>query len=240
MPPNEHFIGIDVAASRPSDIVVLDANLREAELLSSTDPAATSLELAERYPNAVVAVDASRCLSKRLMQCDAFRTGLDLPPPEGKYLNCRSAEYELMRRNVSIYQTPEEMPDWLRAWLEEGFAWYDALIAAGYADHSHHPCAKAPCVIESYPYANFVALLGGLPPGKATRAGRVARVTALRDAGVEADYALMDVDQLDATVCAVASARFAAGESADYGDPREGVLTVAANLPDRATKIEVS
>jgi predicted nuclease with RNAse H fold len=233
-----HFIGIDVAAARPSDIVVLDADLRETELLTSTDPPTSAPELAARYPEAVVAVDASRCLSRGLMAHTDFRASLEPPPADGKYLNCRSAEYELMRRNVSVYQTPEEMPDWLRAWLTEGFAWYEALIAADYADHSHDPTAGPPCVIESYPYANYVALLGGLPPSKSTRAGRVARVTALRDAGVDADFALMDVDQLDATVCAVAAARFAAGKAVDYGDPREGVLTVAAKLPDSAARID--
>ncbi|MFP4250606.1 MAG: DUF429 domain-containing protein [Armatimonadota bacterium] len=233
-----HFIGIDVAAARPSDIVVLDANLRETELLTSTDPATSAPELAARYPEAVVAVDASRCLSKGLMADADFRASLEPPPADGKHLKCRSAEYELMRRNVSVYQTSEEMPDWLRAWLSEGFAWYEALVAAGYADHSHDPSAGPPCVIESYPYANFVALLGGLPPSKSTRAGRVARVNALCEAGVEADFALMDADQLDATVCAVAAARFAAGIAVDYGDPREGVLTVAANIPDGCRRTE--
>ncbi|MFO8080267.1 MAG: DUF429 domain-containing protein [Armatimonadota bacterium] len=231
-----HFIGIDVAAARPSDIVVLDEDLRETELLSSTAPSTSAPELSARYPDAVVAVDASRCLSAGLMRCDDFRDALGVPA--GKYRNCRSAEYELMRRNVSVYQTSVAMPDWLEAWLTEGFAWYESLIAAGYADHSHDPTTGPPCVIESYPYANFVALLGGLPPSKSTRAGRVARVTALRDVGVDADFALMDADQLDATVCAVAAERLAEGTAVDYGDPREGVLTVAANLPDRCRRIE--
>lgn len=233
-----HYIGIDVAASRPSDIVVLDESLREVEAFTSTDPAASAPEIAGSYPDAVIAVDASRCLAKGLMACERFRRRLPVPPPDGKYLRCRSAEYELMRRNVSVYRTPREMPDWLEAWLKEGFTWYRALIGAGYADHSHVPDVGAPCVIESYPYANFVALLGGLPPGKATREGRIARVTALRQAGVQADFALMDTDQLDATVCAVAARRFADGISEDYGDPREGVLTVAAKLPGGATRID--
>jgi hypothetical protein len=47
----------------------------------------------------------------------------------------------------------------------------------------------------------------------------------------------MDTDQLDATVCALTARRFAVGRTVDYGDPREGVLTVAAKLPDRATKL---
>jgi hypothetical protein len=217
--------------------VILDDDLRLVESLSSTDPAAAAPDLADRYPEAVIAVDASRCLSVGLMADPQFRASLERPPPDGKYLRCRTAEYELMRRNISVYQTPEQIPDWLRGWLTEGFEWYDALVAAGYADHSHHPDAGPPCVIESYPYANFVALLGGLPPGKATSQGRVARVNALRDAGVDADLAPMDADQLDATVCAVAGKRFADGEAHDYGDPREGVLTVAAKLPDRAQKI---
>ncbi len=229
-----NFIGIDVAGSRPSDLIVLDENLAEVERVSSNAPAETAPLLADRYPRAVAAVDASRCLAQGLMQRDDFREALSPAPPPGKYLSCRHAEYELMRRNVSVYQTPAEMPDWLEAWLREGFAWYDALIDAGYADYSMHPDSTPPCVIESYPYANFVALLGGLPPSKSDRAGRLARVTALRDAGVEADFALMDADQLDATVCALAAARLAEGTAADYGDPREGVLTVAAKLPDRA------
>ena len=232
-----HFIGIDVAASRPSDIVVLDENLHEVEVLASDAPPEGAAELHERYPKAVIAVDASSSLSKGLMADPAFRQGLETPPREGKYMHCRTAEYELMRRNVSIYQTPRVIPSWLGGWLLEGLAWYEALIKHGYADYSLHPCSKPPCVIESYPYADFVALLGGLPPSKSTRAGRVARVTALRDAGVEADFAFMDVDQLDATVCALASANLVRGVAVDYGDAREGVLTVAAKLPEKARPI---
>lgn len=234
-----HFIGIDVAGSRPSDIIVLDEHLRGVECLSSADPAATATEIASRYPAAVVAVDASRCLSRGLMRRDEFRQKLAVPPPDGKYLKCRSAEYELMRRNVSVYQTPSCVPDWLEAWLREGFAWYEALVRAGYADYPLDPTVEPPCVIESYPYGNFVALLGGLPPSKSTRAGRAARVQALRDAGVQADFASMDADRLDATVCAVAAQRLAEGTAADYGDAREGVLTLAANLPEKARPIKV-
>ncbi|MBD3293758.1 MAG: hypothetical protein GF393_12610, partial [Armatimonadia bacterium] len=106
-----HYIGIDVAASRPSDIVVLDEDLCEVEASTSADPAATAPEIAEGYPDAVVAVDASRCLAKGLMADDGFRAALDRPPSPGKYRKCRSAEYEVACRSVSIYQTPKCMPE---------------------------------------------------------------------------------------------------------------------------------
>ena len=68
-----------------------------------------------------------------------------------------------------------------------------------------------------------MALLGGLPPNKGTRAGQRLRVVALRRAGLEWDE-YFDHDSLDALAAALTAARFQQGLATPFGDPREGLI----------------
>ena len=81
----------------------------------------------------------------------------------------------------------------------------------------------APVALEVYPYASFVALLGGLPPKKLTRPGQHVRVMALRRAGVEWDE-YFDDDSLDALAAALTGWRFLQGRATPVGDAREGLI----------------
>jgi len=145
------------------------------------------------------------------------------------------AEYELIRRGVSLHLTPREDTS---TWMQAGFAWYRALISAGFSDHSKRGATGPGAVIEYYPYASFVALPGGRPPKKTTAPGRGLRVEALRRAGMQTDFGVMTADMIDAAVGCVTARVFAHSASTDYGDPREGVLTVAAKLPDTARRLD--
>jgi len=181
-----------------------------------------------------VAVDAPRAPARGLMADDEYRGRLSPPPSPDKYLTGRAAEYQLVRRGISIYLVPADPP----AWMEAGFRWFCSIIKAGFADHALQQEAGERCVIEYYPYASFVALLGGKPARKTTALGRKQRVELLRGMGIDCDYGVMTTDMIDALVGAVTAWRFYQGTAEDYGDPREGLLTVAAKLPDRATPLQ--
>ncbi|MEA3402310.1 MAG: DUF429 domain-containing protein [Armatimonadota bacterium] len=235
-PAASHFIGIDIAAARPCDVIVADGDLRVLEMMRCGGPEAAARDLHQRFPHAVIAVDASRAPNAGLMDQADYRAELRPVPPPERYHDCRVAEYELIRRGVSLYLTPSGA---VPAWMEAGFRWYEALFAAGYSDHSRGKATGPGTVIEYYSHASFVALLGGRPPKKSSPEGRRLRVQALREAGMEADFGIMTADMLDAAVGCLTARRFARGEAADYGDPREGVLTVAAKLPDTVRPLEI-
>ncbi len=227
-----HFIGIDVAASRPCDIIVLDEHLGFVEHLVSTGldgVRAAAEDLHQRYADAVVAIDAPRSPNTGLMTDARARSRLSPPPAPGKHQDCRVADYELSRRNVSVYFTPSRDPD---GWMQVGFEWFERLIEGGFSDYTRTGDALPGSVIEYYPYASFVSLLGCTPAGKSSSSGRSARVNVLRDAGVDCDFALFTVDMLDAAVGALTARLLVGGSARDYGDLTEGVLTVAAKLPD--------
>ena len=93
-----------------------------------------------------------------------------------------------------------------------------------------HPTAPSPApsgsplaVIEVYPYAAFVTLLGHRPRAKSDRQGLAARVRALRQAGVEWDD-YFDHDSLDALAAGLTGWRYLQGRASAVGDPREGLL----------------
>ena len=230
-----HYVGIDVAAARPSDIAVLNESLECVEAFTSSDATVTAARLSRSYAQAIIAIDAPRWLNQRLMADEGFRERLNPPPNPGKHLDCRVCDYELSHRNVALYFTPHQNPP---PWMQVGFRWFCSIIKAGFADYGLQQEAGERCVIEYYPYASFVALLGGKPAQKTTALGRKQRVELLRGMAIHCDYGLMTTDMIDALVGAVTACRFHQGTAEDYGDPTEGLLTVAAKLPDRATPLQ--
>ena len=93
---------------------------------------------------------------------------------------------------------------------------------------------RPPALLEVYPYATFVALLGRRLSRKTTREGLRLRVAALRAAGVVWDRggadqawerdAFYDHDSLDALAAALTAWRFLQGVAGRLGDPREGLI----------------
>jgi predicted nuclease with RNAse H fold len=229
-----HYVGIDVASSRPSDIVVLDRRRECVETGQCEDPQEYARYLKDKYNQAIVAVDAPRAPAKALMANEKYRRNLEPPPRPGKYKTGRVVEWEVMRRGISIYLVPPEPP----CWMQTGFKWFDALIGEGFADYALKQETGRRCVIEYYPYASFVALLGGKPAKKTIGEGRKQRVELLRAIGVDCDYGVMTVDMIDALVGAVTAWQFHRNKAAHYGDPEEGLLTVAAKLPDKARPLD--
>lgn len=148
----------------------------------------------------------------------------------------RVCDVELLRRRISLYQVPSRAdvaadPRRLPAWMATGFRLFRELKRHGYEAPPPGALAgafgAAPAVLEVFPYAAFVALLGGLLPKKGTREGLRLRVLALRRAGVRwdtGDDAYYDHDSLDALAAALTAWRFVQGRAHPVGDEREGLI----------------
>jgi predicted nuclease with RNAse H fold len=228
-------IGIDIAASRPSTAVALSCG-RSAQVvgwmaaLTHDDPAKDDtpamFDWIESLAPAVVAVDAPQGYNRRLL----------VRAREHGCSRSRVCDHELLRRRISLYQVPSrkeasEDPAKLPAWMRVGFRYFKELRRRGFEapPDGALPGAfgAAPALLEVFPYAAFVTLLGGLLSKKTTREGVRLRVLALRRAGVHwdsADDAYYDHDSLDALAAALTGWRFLQGRAHPVGDEREGLL----------------
>ena len=200
---NEHrllvsgsFVGIDVGADR-LHVASLDADGRVAAcaVFSSTQlpELVAGLDAAE-----VVAVDAPAQMSSLPHARDT-----ELAP---KFRRARCAEIALGRdfRIWVPFVGPAERP--APAWMETGFAVFEALAGLGSV------------TIEVFPYAGFRVLADRPLPKKTTVGGLTQRVELLRDAGVRGRHLEMwSHDSLDALLGALVALHYAEARATMVG-----------------------
>jgi predicted nuclease with RNAse H fold len=222
--------GIDLSARRGLDLAFLDGQ-RLTALTHLPDLPATLAWLGEHAPTGtVVGIDAPQGPRLPLLVDPRCRATLKPPPPDGRYLRYRVCDYYLARRGIGLTLSPasgEPVPDWMAV----GFALFDALRARG-LHTPHHPQDYAATLLEGYPYASFVTMLGYIPPRKSTPAGIAARLAALIAAGVTGLPEAMSHDGLDAVATAHTAAVYAAGNGCALGDVDEGLMVLP--VPERA------
>jgi predicted nuclease with RNAse H fold len=180
----------------------------------------------------VVAVDAPLRTSEGLLLDPEYRRTISPPPPEGRYLNYRECDYQLIRRRLPLYQVPTRYTD-CPGWMRAGFALYDALLATG--NWSVFDGKRGDNLLtEVYPFAAFSVLLGHIPPAKGTPEGRAARIAALaaRLSG-NPDLSGLSHDGLDAGAAAITALALGRGEATWVGNPREALIVVPGALKER-------
>jgi predicted nuclease with RNAse H fold len=212
------IVGVDVAARRPCTAVALRGG-RSARVQDwlETDDRAALVDWVVRAAPQVVAIDAPQGWKRRSGSA-AGRS--------------RVCDHELLRRGLGVYRVPAKaevddgtarLPDWMAL----GFDLFRALRRCGFESPPDGAIpgsfGQPSAVIEVYPYAAFVTLLGRRPPAKTGRQGLATRVRVLRQAGVEWDD-YFDHDSLDALAAALTGWRYLQGRASALGDPREGLL----------------
>jgi predicted nuclease with RNAse H fold len=213
------IVGIDVAARRPCTAVALRGGrtARVEDWLETGDRPMLA-DWIVRSGAQVVAIDAPQGWNRRLASRAERRS--------------RACDYELLRRGLGVYQVPAKAAvdagtAVLPAWIAAGFELFRALRRHGFESPPDGAIPGAfgqpPALLEVYPYAAFVTLLGHRPPAKTERQGLVARVRTLRRAGVEWDE-YFDHDSLDALAAGLTGWRYLQGRACALGDVREGLL----------------
>jgi hypothetical protein len=215
-------IGIDVAASRPSVAVAVRADRRALEVIAwreadeqETGDRARLLEWLDALRPAAVAITAA--------QRPRRAAGVSPPP--------RRADAELLRRRIAVAPAPTraqaEAGGHRYAHTRAGWAYFKELRRRGYETLApgglSGALGQAPAVLEVYPHAGYVTLLGGTPPPKSTREGSHLRVLALRRLGLRWDE-YYDVASLDVLMAAFIAWRVVQGQASAVGDERDGCV----------------
>ncbi|HXG41720.1 MAG TPA: DUF429 domain-containing protein [Dehalococcoidia bacterium] len=209
------FLGLDPSfPGRPSTYALLDRQPRLLELGPTADVPA----LVERVRPLVVAVDAPLSLPQGWGCLDWPCTcGRCTAPPTAR----RRAELALAP--LGLFWTTKRSI--LRPLVEWALALRQELESRGWT------------VVEVYPHATRVRLLGRPPAAKGTRLGRAWTQAGLARlvAGLpDPEEALLGHDALDALLAAYTAFLWWRGQAEALGDPDEGVIVVPTIAGQRA------
>ncbi|MBN1428262.1 MAG: DUF429 domain-containing protein [Anaerolineae bacterium] len=173
------YIGVDPAAARLSAYAILDEHLKIVKL----DKASIEeiVDTVVNYPAVVCAVDAPIGLAKGLLEDPDYRRRLGLEPKRSNYSTCRVCEYELRKRKIALYNTPKDREK-APSWIKNGWQIYDGLRKADFVEY---PRIGSRRMLETYPYAVFLALIGKRPYSKSSIEGLLQRQLILFEEGIE-------------------------------------------------------
>ncbi|HET7011104.1 MAG TPA: DUF429 domain-containing protein [Anaerolineales bacterium] len=244
---NDVYIGIDpTGGKRPFSLAALDDNLRVVALEAADADGAVAF--VERWPTAVVAVDAPQSPNRRLMRRARVRRAFGLNPHSRTFADWKVCEYELRRRNLRIYNTPSQ-PSLSPLWMRVGFELYRRLLALGFRFFRTGEPVEGRTLLEVHPHACYASLLGHRPLPKVDLEGRLQRQMVLYVEGLDLAnplHVLEEIsrhhilsgelpleglhhhDELDALAGAYTAflVHQKPARVSQVGDPQEGLITI--------------
>src|SRR5262245_14900179 len=154
----------------------------------------------------------------------ASAVGIDAPCQWSLKGGARPCEYELARLGITAFATPsitEGRRNPFYQWMLNGAALF-RLLAPHYRLYDVRRPSRRPVCFETFPHAIACTLAGRRLSAKEKRTDRR---RLLIEAGIATDR-LDNLDEIDATLCALAALHFLAGRFKAYGDAAEGFIIV--------------
>jgi hypothetical protein len=243
MANQQYFLGVDVHLNSYT-VACIDNNY-SIKMLIDEMTEDDLMQYIQTNHIQYIAVDAPHGPNLGYMDDLGYRASLNTAL-RGHY-NKKVAEYELSRRGISLYNTPqdkEEMNGWL-LWMKTGIKLFKRLEQLGYQHlnevNGRHPI-KQKCTAEVFPHGSFVSLAKYIPINKTTSEGIAQREQILRDQGFKNLYKHLtgakrsQADRLDAIVAAYTIMRIYGGNGTFVGDRREGQIAIpVAKLENKYT-----
>lgn len=225
------FVGVDVSATRGFDLAVLDDERRVSSLQHAASIVDILVGLDDLDAPFVIAIDAPWKPSSFPLRDPSVRAALAVPPPVGRYNRYRVCDYELARRGIPLYLLPEP-GDPTPSWMQAGFDLFATLEQVYGLRTPAGPADTTASLLEVYPFASFVCLLGGRPPRKTTAPGAAARRSALLAANVSGlPDGPLSHDVLDAVAAAYTGWAWAHGAGCAVGRSDEGLIVLPVQAP---------
>jgi predicted nuclease with RNAse H fold len=234
--------GVDISERRGQTVALLDGQRMAVEIVQ-VPAAADAARLVQVRGAAMVAVDSPLRPSHHLLrEVGTVRSAYGVPTAYrgGRliYAKYRVCDYELYRRNIPLYQVAADESA-AAPWMRLGFELARLLTGAGYRVPAGHHDYEA-TLLEVFPHAAFVTLIGAIPAKKSGprgSEGRAQRRALLAAQGVfvpgESSH-----DDLDAAVAALTALRWREGRGCAVGHPEEGLIVLPVPCADLRTRYE--
>jgi hypothetical protein len=188
------YIGIDpTAGERPMQYAALDADLGILSL--DKGDLETVMAFVAGQVGAFVAIAAPKSPNQGLLQQSEIRRRYNLRPGSKTWGQWRVCEYELRRRNVRLYNTPnaaEAAPGWIKT----SFLLFKRLGKMGYSTYIHGEQVEPRILIEVNPHACFATLLERRPMLKRTLEGRLQRQLVLYLEGLDVSNPMHALEEI--------------------------------------------
>jgi hypothetical protein len=256
MSTQETYIGIYPQAGKDQTVfAVLDADLKSIKIGRGDIDAVRVI--VEDFPQAVVGIQAPPRLSMGILTSPEKRAQYALPSRPGRPGEMRLAEYELNRRGLPTYRTPEDGSK-VKGWMVVGFGVHRMLDEVGFQSFSEGEGGRR--VLEVIGEVFFRIWLEGNLYDKDSFEGRIQRQLVLYEMGLDiADpmlffeeitrhrilqgslpkEILLEADELQALAAGYAAwASVQRPEEVSYvGDEEEGQVTVPVEVLKQTGKV---
>lgn len=188
------FIGIDpTAGQRPIKYSALDTERRI--IVHEQGDMEEVLAFIASFKSAVVAIDAPQGLNQRWMRKPDVRRSYNLLPGGKTWVQWRVCEYELRRRNVRIYNTPDRLAK-TKNWVQVGIALFRRAQDMGYRLYEQGESSSERMLIEARAHACYSTLLERRPFPKDSLEGRMQRQLLLYVEGLDLPNPLLALEEI--------------------------------------------
>ncbi len=192
--PDAVFIGINpTAGKRPIQYVALDNKKRL--IAHEHGDMEQVLAFLASFESAIVAVDAPQGLNKGWMRKAEVRRTYNLRPGARTWAQWRVCEYELRRRNIRLYNTPDRLAQ-TKNWVQVGIALFRRAQDMGYRFFEKGESNAPRMLLEGRAHSGYAALLERSPFGKETLEGRMQRQLILYVEGLEVPNPLHALEEV--------------------------------------------
>ena len=114
------------------------------------------------FESAIVAIDAPQSLNQGWMRKPEQRHALGLQRGGRSWLQWRVSEYELRKRNIRLYNTPDRLAR-TKNWVQVGIALFRRAQDMGYQLFIQSQSSTKRMLIEARGHAGFTTLLERRP-----------------------------------------------------------------------------
>jgi len=188
------FIGIDpTAGQRPIEYAALDGERRL--IVHEKGDMEQVLAFMASFESVVVAIDAPQGLNRGWMRNPEIRQSYNLTPGGQNWAQWRVCEYELRRRNVRLYNTPDRLAV-TKNWVQVGIALFRRAHDMGFRLFEKGQSSTNRLVIESRAHVGYTALLEHRPFPKETLEGRLQRQLLLFVEGLDLPNPMHALEEL--------------------------------------------
>lgn len=186
------FIGIGPTSSRrPLHYAILNENL-EIQALDCGDME-NVLAIIAGLENPLVAVGAPQSPNRGLLKRPEVRQRYNLRAGGRTWSKWRVCEYELRRRNIRIYNTPDRK-ETAAHWVQSSFVFYRRLMGMGFRLLDPDEALEPRRLIEVQPHACYTVLLERRPFLRNTLEGRLQRQLVLYLEGLDVANPLLMIE----------------------------------------------